>query len=383
MFDKVTDDELLEDLEDIDLDDIDLDELDLEELDEEDLEEEKKASFGVDASIPDPVTTGSTKRHADKTQGDSTPPKQGNSPKTKTAMLTTVMAKLHSMPKAELTAAYKTLMSSPKEGEGVIMQGSSKLREALEITANDFDLSEDVAALFNGNEELSEDFKTKAVTIFETAVTAKVTERLDALQEQVDDLYEQLVAEVEEQMVEKVDSYLDYVIEQWMEENALSVDAGIRTEIAEDFMEGLKKLFKESYIDVPEDRMDVFEELSNRVDQLEEQINEEIEKNVELSEMVDILQAEAIIAESVTDMTLADAEKLRELASTIDFVSEEDFKEKINILKENYFDGEEEPSATNKLNEEEEELNEEIQVPANMKNYVSAISRTSVKKQFS
>jgi hypothetical protein len=147
MVDKVTD----EDFEDIDLDDIDLDDIDLEDLEddleEEEIEEEKKASFGVNASIPDPVTKGSTKRPQDNTQGDKLPPRQGNSPKTKTEMLSLTMAKLSSMPKAELTAAYKTLMN-PTKGEGVIMQGSSKLREALEVSAVDFDLSEDIDALF-------------------------------------------------------------------------------------------------------------------------------------------------------------------------------------------------------------------------------------------
>jgi hypothetical protein len=379
MVDKVTD----EDFEDIDLDDIDLDDIDLddfdEDLEEEEIEEEKKASFGVNASIPDPVTKGSAKRPQDNTQGDKSSPRQGNSPKTKTEMLSLTMAKLSSMPKAELTAAYKTLMN-PTKGEGVIMQGSSKLREALEVSAVDFDLSEDIDALFNGVEDISEDFKTKAVTIFEAAVTAKVNERLDALQEQVDDLYESLVAEVEEEIVEKVDSYLDYVVQEWVETNALSIDAGIRTEIAEDFMIGLKKLFQENYVDIPDERIDVLEDLSDQVDELEEQINAEVAKNMALEEELEVLKAELLIKEATEDMNIVDAEKLRELAFGIDFVNEEDFADKIDILKENYFVTEETTDKSrSSIFEELEELSEEVEVPANMKQYVSVISRTSAK----
>ena len=379
MVDKVTD----EDFEDIDLDDIDLDDIDLEDLEddleEEEIEEEKKASFGVNASIPDPVTKGSTKRPQDNTQGDKLPPRQGNSPKTKTEMLSLTMAKLSSMPKAELTAAYKTLMN-PTKGEGVIMQGSSKLREALEVSAVDFDLSEDIDALFNGVEDISEDFKTKAVTIFEAAVTAKVNERLNALQEQVDDLYESLVAEVEEEIVEKVDSYLDYVVAEWVETNALSIDAGIRTEIAEDFMVGLKKLFQENYVDIPDERIDVLEDLSDQVDELEEQINAEVAKNMALEEELEVLKAELLIKEATEDMNIVDAEKLRELASGIDFVNEEDFADKLDILKESYFVSEETTDKTrSSIFDETEELSEEVEVPANMKQYVSVISRTSAK----
>ena len=379
MVDKVTD----EDFEDIDLDDINLDDIDLddfdEDLEEEEIEEEKKASFGVNASIPDPVTKGSTKRPQDNTQGDKSPPRQGNSPKTKTEMLSLTMAKLSSMPKAELTAAYKTLMN-PTKGEGVIMQGSSKLKETLEVSAVDFDLSEDIDALFNGAEDISEDFKTKAVTIFEAAVTAKVNERLNALQEQVDDLYESLVAEVEEEIVEKVDSYLDYVVAEWVETNALSIDAGIRTEIAEDFMVGLKKLFQENYVDIPDERIDVLEDLSDQVDELEEQINAEVAKNMALEEELEVLKAELLIKEATEDMNIVDAEKLRELASGIDFVNEEDFVDKLDILKESYFVSEETTDKTrSSIFDETEELSEEVEVPANMKQYVSVISRTSAK----
>ena len=343
------------------------------------IEEEKKASFGVNASIPDPVTKGSTKRPQDNTQGDKSPPLQGNLPKTKTEMLSLTMAKLSSMPKTELTAAYKTLMN-PTKGEGVIMQGSSKLREALEVSAVDFDLSEDIDALFNGVEDISEDFKTKAVTIFEAAVTAKVNERLNALQEQVDDLYESLVAEVEEEIVEKVDSYLDYVVAEWVETNALSIDAGIRTEIAEDFMVGLKKLFQENYVDIPDERIDVLEDLSDQVDELEEQINAEVAKNMALEEELEVLKAELLIKEATEDMNIVDAEKLRELASGIDFVNEEDFADKLDILKESYFVSEETTDKTrSSIFDETEELSEEVEVPANMKQYVSVISRTSAK----
>ncbi len=387
MVKKVTEEDLqddFEDLEDINLEDdleekIEDDDIDLDDLDdlEDELEEEKAASFGVHASMPDPIKKGASKK-----SGDTTNPPQGSSlPKTKTSMLTTVMAKLHSMPKTELTAAYKTLMG-PKNGEGIILQGSSKLKEALELTANDFDLSEDVNALFEGADDLSEDFKNKAITIFEAAVSSKVTQRIEALQEQVEDLYDGMVAEIEEELTEKLDSYLDYVVEQWIENNALSIDAGIRTEIAEDFMVGLKNLFVENYIDVPEDRVDLLDELSNKIDDLEEELNSTIDKNVMLEEKIDLLNSELIIDQMVENMTLTDAEKLKELAANIDFIDEENFIEKLEILKESYF-GDETDGTSQRLPEASLELTEEINTPSlepNMKAYLSAISRTSTSK---
>ena len=375
----IIEDEDFDDLEDIDLDDIDLDELEEEfEEDEDDsLEEEKRASMGVNASIPEPHSTGSSKRPQDKDQGDKSAPMQGSSKKTKSNMIGDMMTKMHGMGKADLTAAYKSIMS-PAKGEGVIMQGSSKIKESLAVTADDLDLSEDVSALFNGAPDLSEEFKTKAITIFETAVLTKINEQIDTIAEEMATLAEEQQAEIEDELVEKLDSYLDYVVEQWMEENYLAVESGIRAEIAEDFMKGLQKLFVENYIHVPEEKVDVLEELSTKVEELEDRLNSQIQENMSLSEQIEILNAELIINELSEDLTLVDSEKFRKLASNVDYVSEEDFREKLEIIKESYFDDEEDNG--NSELDINEELSEEVQVPANMAKYLSAISRTSAKK---
>ena len=252
------------------------------------------------------------------------------------------------------------------------------------------DVKSDVEALIQG-EELSEEFKEKAATIFEAAVFAKVNEevnqRVETLEEQYKNQLEETILETREEMVKKVDDYLNYVVKEWMQENELAIEKGIRSEIVEDFMVGLKNLFVEHYIDIPEEKVDLVDDLFAKVEDLEESLNKEMEKNVDMqSELKEYKKFEAIanISEDLTDVQV---EKMQKLADSVDFDSEEEYAEKLQVIKENYFPAKgsvaTEEASTNDdsqpevLTEEEaKEVEETADMSETMKWYSSAISRT-------
>ena len=251
------------------------------------------------------------------------------------------------------------------------------------------DVKSDVEALIQG-EELSEEFKEKAATIFEAAVFAKVNEevnsRVEALEEQYKTELEGSILEPREEMVKKVDDYLNYVVKEWMQENELAIEKGIRSEIVEDFMVGLKNLFVEHYIDIPEEKVDLVDDLFAKVEDLEESLNKEMEKNVDMqSELKEYKKFEAIanISEDLTDVQV---EKMQKLAETVDFESEDEYAEKLQVIKENYFpangsvaseESTNDDSQPEVLTEEEaKEVEETAEMSDTMKWYSSAISRT-------
>ena len=201
----------------------------------------------------------------------------------------------------------------------------------------EIDLSDDVKALVSTDADLSEEFKDKAATIFETAVKTRIKEQTKILEAQFE---EKLSAEKEtmkEAMVEKVDSYLNYVVEEWMKENELAVERGIRTEIAEDFITGLKDLFKEHYIDVPEEKYNVLDDLTNQVKDLEGKLNEQIEKNVNLTKEVNNSERTNLVAEVSADLADTEKEKFASMAENVEFESAPKFREKLETIKESYF----------------------------------------------
>ena len=201
----------------------------------------------------------------------------------------------------------------------------------------EIDLSDDVKALVSTDADLSEEFKDKAATIFETAVKTRIKEQTKILEAQFEEKLSKETETVKEAMVEKVDSYLNYVVEEWMKENELAVERGIRTEIAEDFITGLKSLFKEHYIDVPEEKYNVLDDLTNQTKDLESKLNEQIEKNVNLSKEVSDLHKREAIAEVSEDLTDTETEKFISMAENVEFESAEKFKEKLETIKESYF----------------------------------------------
>ena len=201
----------------------------------------------------------------------------------------------------------------------------------------EIDLSADVKALVSSDADLSEEFKDKAATIFEAAVKTRIQEQTKILEAQYEEKLSAETETVKEAMVEKVDSYLNYVVEEWMKENELAVERGIRTEIAEDFITGLKDLFKEHYIDVPEEKYNVLDDLTNQTKKLEEKLNEQISKNVDLSKEVSSSAKAKAINEVASDLADTEKEKFEKMAENVEYDSADKFKEKLETIKESYF----------------------------------------------
>ena len=201
----------------------------------------------------------------------------------------------------------------------------------------EIDLSADVKALVSSDADLSEEFKDKAATIFEAAVKTRIQEQTKILEAQYEEKLSAETETVKEAMVEKVDSYLNYVVEEWMKENELAVERGIRTEIAEDFITGLKDLFKEHYIDVPEEKYNVLDDLTNQNKKLEEKLNEQIAKNVDLSKEVSQSAKKLAIDEIAEDLAETEKEKFEKMAENVEWDSADKFREKLETIKESYF----------------------------------------------
>ena len=203
--------------------------------------------------------------------------------------------------------------------------------ETTETTVEPIDLS----PIFG--EDLSEDFREKATSIFEAAVIARVNNEMEKVSAALEEKYAEEFTEYKEGVVEKIDAYLNYVVENYLEENKLAVESGLRSEIAEDFMSGLKALFKEHYIEVPEEKYDVIGELQDKVTELEEGLNSQLENNVNLNTEVTDLRKKLIIKEMSKDLADTEANKLAKLLEGVEFDNADFYKEKVSVIKENYF----------------------------------------------
>jgi hypothetical protein len=235
--------------------------------------------------------------------------------------------------------------------------------------------------MFEGAEDLNEEFKEKATTIFEAAVVAKVNEQLEKISVNFEAELSEEVETVRKEMTENLDQYLDYVVEQWMEENRLAVEQGLKAEMVEDFLKGLKGLFEDHYVEIPDEKVDVVEELAARTEELESKLNEQIEKNVELRGVVEQYDRGQLIESVSNGLTDTQKAKFETLAEGIDFSDEESFVNKLTIVKESYFGNGDETTSSYELDDDEplsEETSEKA-VPSEMATYVNAISR-SVKK---
>ena len=234
-------------------------------------------------------------------------------------------------------------------------------------------IKEHLGKLFSG-EELSEDFKDKASTIFETAVDMKVDEVRAELHEE----FESRLEVEKEELASKLDEYLSYVVENWMKENQVAIDAGIRTDVTESFMVGLKKLFEDHYVTMPEESYDLVEGLNNKVDDLEGKLNEQIEKSIELSKGLIKAQCEAMYESHARDLTTSDEEKFRTMVEKLDFDGVDDFQDKLVTLKENFFD-EDTPVKTPLVEEvavsEEEAMKESVELTPTMSAYTNMLNR--------
>lgn len=199
------------------------------------------------------------------------------------------------------------------------------------------ELAKDIENLLSTESELSEEFKTKATSLFEAVVTARVAHEVELLEDALAEQAAEVVAEMHQELVNKVDAYLNYVVEQWMEQNAVAIENGLRTEVTEDFIAGLKVLFKENYIEVPEEKYDVLGDMQKQIEELTAKVNESVAEAVELKKALTESKRDAVFTKVTSDLAQTESEKLRGLIEEVDFESEELFEQKLNVIKNNYF----------------------------------------------
>ena len=264
-----------------------------------------------------------------------------------------------------------------KEGKKHMKAGYKKSIKAghCEETDSEIDVKEDIEALV-GDADLSEEFKQKAATIFEAAINSKVKAEQERLQSEYDTKFEEEISKSKSELTEKVDSYLNYVVEEWMKENKLALERGIKGEIAEDFIGGLKKLFEDHYIDVPDEKYDVLEDQASKIDDLEKKLNEEIEKNVEMNKVNGSYKRQEIIDEHSKDLADTAKEKFDSLVEGVEYSSEEDFAQKVKTIKESYFEQKAEKSASADIDDVAEGDESNVDLSDAMAAYTNAISKT-------
>jgi hypothetical protein len=244
-----------------------------------------------------------------------------------------------------LPAPSATPVKTPGQSEETEVDTESVIEETPQVTdgvvqevtqEEEYDIEEDVNALFGG-EELSEEFKAKAKTIFEAAIGSKVGHIKETLESEYAEKIAEATEDLKVSLQERIDSYLEYVAEEWLTENELAVEAGLKTEMTESFLEGMKSLFEEHYVTIPEEKYDVIESMVDKLDDMETKLNEQIEKNIGLNKRLAESVADSIL-ESVSDgLAATQKEKLASLSESVEFESEEEYREKLETLKESYF----------------------------------------------
>ena len=265
-------------------------------------------------------------------------------PKLKSEILAGLVDHMKGLKKEDLANLYgKTVLGEEDEeeeeddeDEEEEMESKKVAKESIDQVVDSLDVSDDVNALVDG-EELSEEFKTKAATIFETAVKSKVRAELERIQEDNDKVMEDMAESTMNDLVEKVDDYMNYVVEQWMEDNQLAIERGLKGEIAEDFISGLKNLFEDHYIDVPDEKYDILEANLTKIEELEEKLNTQMEENVQLRKAKGELVKESLVADVANGMTDTETEKFQSLVEDVEFSDEDSYKEKLQTIKESYF----------------------------------------------
>ena len=265
-------------------------------------------------------------------------------------------------------------LKSSGYGKGANEEVEAPAEETTETVAEvqeiDIDLTDDVKALFEG-EELSDTFQEKARTIFEATVKSKIVSVKESLEAEFSKKLEEEVSEFKTKLQERVDNYLHYVATEWIEENALQVESGIRGELSESFMTGLKGLFEEHYVSIPEEKYDVLEAMVTKLDEMENKLNEQIDNNVSLTKRLSVSVSDNILDEASAGLALSQKEKLAELAKGVEFESEEQYREKLNTLKESYFA--KKPVSESQEVTEETSINEDVS-PA-MDQYLQALHK--------
>lgn len=284
-------------------------------------------------------------------------------PKTKAGMINVMAMKLNSMKKADIQATY--------------FKDSVDMDNVDAIVETQIDTSAELAALVESEATLSDEFKAKTAIIFESAVKSKLSEEVDRIEAQYKEELAEEVSSTKADLVEKVDSYLNYVVESWMEENQIAIQNGLRTEIAETFMDKMKDLFTESYIDVPQSKVDLVDELAESVEQLEKSLNETTQKVINTTEELEVYKRDTVIREASRDLAETQVVKLKSLVESIDFEDEDSFAAKVKTVVESYFT--KEIANSEEVEQIVEDADQEVEVSSVMEGYLSAIRKTTPK----
>ena len=281
-------------------------------------------------------------------------------------------------PKSEATD--EVVAEEETSEEEVVAEAEETSEEVIEEEES-YDVEADVQALLEG-EELSEEFQKKATTIFEAAIKSKVATIKEELQEAYATALVEELDEIKKGLTERVDSYLEYVCDEWFQENALQVESGLKTEMTESFLEGMKGLFEEHYVTIPEDKYDVLNSMVDKLDEMENKLNEQIDRNVALNRRLAESTADVIFADVAEGLADTQKEKLATLAENVEFESETDYREKLETLKESYFPSKASAPKNTSENLSEEVSTEEViseEVAPRMQAYLDVLSR-AVKK---
>ena len=309
-------------------------------------------------------------------------------PRTKMEMLKAMYSEMEKMKAKDLKANYGKIMSAMhpegahEDDEDEDMQEMKKLKAAkheIEEKIKSISVKEDVDALVEG-EDLSEDFKEKASTIFEAAVKSKTRDEIARLYQATVEEFDEKLEEAKEDMTDKIDTYLNYVVEEWTKENELAIERGLKGEIAEDFISGLKQLFEDHYIDVPDEKYDVLGAQSDKIAELEDKVNEVLEQNIVLKDKNGELVREHVVVEVSEDLTDTEVEKFKSLVEDMDFVDEDTFRAKLDTLKENYFPKvREEVDTEQVIDNDHDGAAQDISVSDSMSKYMNAITKTKAR----
>jgi hypothetical protein len=292
---------------------------------------------------------------------------------------TQALEQIGKMRKADIEEMLAAHAAKLQEADSAVTEEELKKLEdqkaEIDERIKNISVKEDMEALMSSDDTLSEEFKVKAATIFEAALKSKIRSEIERIDEQVHSEKETEMDTFKEELAEKVDTYLNYVVEEWTKENELAIERGLKGEIAEDFISGLKQLFEDHYIDVPDEKYDVLEAQSEKISELENKLNEEIQKNVDLNQSNSSLVREQVISEVSEDLADTEIEKFKSLTQDVDFGDEESFRGKLNTLKESYFPKVQTSSDNKAIDDEDGSTAQDVDTTDAMKTYMSAISR--------
>lgn len=282
---------------------------------------------------------------------------------------------------AEEKVEAEEVVAEEKEGHEDAAEDKKMIKSMMKKQKMKEQMDQDVGALLSG-EELSEEFKTKATTIFESAVIARSQSLMEEVEEALYEEFEVAVESVKEDLAKKLDDYINYMAEEWFKENQLAIEKGLRSEIVEDFIRGLKGLFEEHYIDIPDEKIDVVEELTTKVEELETSVNEEISRNVEMKKQINEFKKTEAIHTVCEGLTQTQVEKLKSLAESVEFTTEEEFGRKLETLVDSYFQQSVKAPVSSALHEAvevEDEKKPSASVDPAIAQYAQIISKSLVK----